>query len=441
VGFVKEEGGGITRVPLTFPSDFPRLTHYIFRYPAKFHPPVVRALLERYSRPGDTVFDPFCGSGTLLVEALKARRRAIGSDIDPLAIAVAQAKVTPLEAKARRKAIDHVLDLFALYERTPAAYDELMWRDFTDDEFNAEQIDCWHEIPDLPRIEHWFRRYVICDLANIRRALAEVDCRPDVRHFLHIVFGSIIRNASNADPVPVSGLEVTAHMRRLELEGRRINPFDLMRNALRRADQAITELVEKLPTASSTAKVFTADATRLPKSIGIVDAVITSPPYHNAVDYYRRHLLEMYWLGLVATTDDRLALLPRYIGRHRVPISHPLLQEWTSLGELTDHWAEAIGAKNPERGRDFRHYALSMRRTFHQLAPLLRRGAPAVFVVGHSTWDGNEIPTVDLFEELAGDTMSVSEVLSYPVKNRYMSYARHNGASIDQEYVVILRRR
>ena len=55
------------------------------------------------------------------------------------------------------------------------------------------------------------------------------------RLFFRLAFGSIIRAASNADPVPVSGLEVTSHMKRREEEGRRINPFDLFRRSVNRA--------------------------------------------------------------------------------------------------------------------------------------------------------------------------------------------------------------
>src|SRR5665213_918754 len=80
---------------LVVPSDkFPKLTHYLFRFPAKFHPPHVKSLLERYTEPNDLVFDPFCGSGTLLVEAAVAGRRSLGLDVDPLAVLISNAKVT-----------------------------------------------------------------------------------------------------------------------------------------------------------------------------------------------------------------------------------------------------------------------------------------------------------------------------------------------------------
>jgi len=49
--------------------------------------------IGRYTQPGQTVFDPFVGSGTTVVEAVYAGRRAIGSDIDPRWVALAARNV------------------------------------------------------------------------------------------------------------------------------------------------------------------------------------------------------------------------------------------------------------------------------------------------------------------------------------------------------------
>src|SRR5436305_11386516 len=85
------------------PDTSRRFTHYLFRYPAKFHPPVARALLERHTEPGDCVLDCFCGSGTLLVEAAISGRSAIGSDVDPVAAFVSRVKAKALNAKRLRR--------------------------------------------------------------------------------------------------------------------------------------------------------------------------------------------------------------------------------------------------------------------------------------------------------------------------------------------------
>lgn len=68
------------------------LTHNFYRYPARFSPTFVRAVIQAMSRPGDWVLDPFAGGGTTLVEALAAGRNVIGVDISQLATFVCQAK-------------------------------------------------------------------------------------------------------------------------------------------------------------------------------------------------------------------------------------------------------------------------------------------------------------------------------------------------------------
>src|ERR1017187_9066580 len=72
------------------------LSHGFYRYPARFSPQFVRAAIEAFTKPGDTVFDPFMGGGTTLVEASALGRRAIGTDINRLAVFVSQAKTTIL---------------------------------------------------------------------------------------------------------------------------------------------------------------------------------------------------------------------------------------------------------------------------------------------------------------------------------------------------------
>ena len=52
------------------------------RHPQRTRPALAATAIVRYSRPGQTVFDPFVGCGTTVVEAVHAGRRAIGVDID-----------------------------------------------------------------------------------------------------------------------------------------------------------------------------------------------------------------------------------------------------------------------------------------------------------------------------------------------------------------------
>ena len=69
--------------------------HPLHPYCARFPSEIVEAALERYTSPGDSVFDPFCGSGTTLVACLAHRRQVVGTDIDVLAGMLSAVKCVP----------------------------------------------------------------------------------------------------------------------------------------------------------------------------------------------------------------------------------------------------------------------------------------------------------------------------------------------------------
>lgn len=425
---------------LSVGTEFPHLTHYLFRYPAKFHPPVVHALLDRYTAPGSTILDPFVGSGTLLVEAVIAGRSAIGVDVDPVAVAVSNAKAGRYRPDVVRRSAETIREVLRPLVRSPEEYEKRKFEDLSDRQYAAQLRKVKNWVPAIPNLDHWFRRYVIVDLARIRQGIAEANIPVSHRPLLDVVFASIIRNASNADPVPVSGLEVTSYMKRRDAEGRLVNPFTLFDRALAKTIEMTSAFYRHArPGAAATATI--GDATMVSTVVDRpVDAVITSPPYHGAVDYYRRHQLEMFWLGQVNHQQDRLKLLERYIGRPKVPQSHYFVSSSTVSTALAKEWERKIRATDTERADAFRHYMVAMTLCFEELAHLLPAGAPAIFIVGHSAWNSTEIPTTDLFAEIAGEAFDLQELLSYPVKNRYMSYTRHNDASISREYVLVFRR-
>ena len=69
------------------------LTHGFHSYAGRMHPSIARGAIDALSKPGETVVDPFCGSGTVLVEAMAAGRAAIGVDASALAVAIARVRI------------------------------------------------------------------------------------------------------------------------------------------------------------------------------------------------------------------------------------------------------------------------------------------------------------------------------------------------------------
>jgi DNA modification methylase len=74
------------------------LTHRHYKYPARFSPTFAATALELFSKPGDLILDPYMGGGTTLVEAMVRGRRAVGCDLNSLAIFVSRAKTTTLSS-------------------------------------------------------------------------------------------------------------------------------------------------------------------------------------------------------------------------------------------------------------------------------------------------------------------------------------------------------
>jgi tRNA G10 N-methylase Trm11 len=74
------------------------LTHWIYPYKGKFHPQMIRALMNIIKiQNGETLFDPFVGSGTAVLEAQILGVNAIGLDISPLCVLISKVKTESFE--------------------------------------------------------------------------------------------------------------------------------------------------------------------------------------------------------------------------------------------------------------------------------------------------------------------------------------------------------
>jgi hypothetical protein len=402
-----------------FRQEFHRLTHYLFRYPAKFHPPVAAYLIESFSKRGDKILDPFCGSGTLLVEGAIAGRQLVGVDVDPVATFVARVKSTPLKSARSRNELRNFLEQFPGMSL-------------------ARRQEHW--TPDIPNIEHWFEPHVLRQISALRWEIKNFLRNAQAREIAECTFLSCIRGWSNADPVPFSGLEVTHYIKEKRKNGFFPDVRRQYATALAKTVASIDDYSRLVKSKSFVPIVLNSDAEGfLRRTRQVFDCLVTSPPYLTAVDYYRRHTLEMFWHAPKMDQAERLKLKRLYIGQYQVSSSMIDMAEAIDLDPRTERLALKIEDRNEQRGRAFRHYFSSMKEIFLAASYRVKKGGSIVVVIGNGRVGGDVIPTGKLLAQEFSPFATLTRVITYPIRNRYMTYERRNQASIAQEQILVFR--
>ena len=92
-------------------------SHGYHRYPAKFIPQLARRCILENSERGDLIVDPFCGCGTTIIESLIQGRKSMGIDINPVAILISKAKITPLEPNKLNETKEKIFHLIENYQK------------------------------------------------------------------------------------------------------------------------------------------------------------------------------------------------------------------------------------------------------------------------------------------------------------------------------------
>ena len=256
--------------------DFPqRIMHSpiegIHPYPAKFVAELPRALLDALPVPsGTAVLDPFCGSGTTLVECQRRGLLSVGIDLNPIACLITRVKTEPLPVGLKEVATTTV----KLARRVRKV-----------------------RVPQIPNLDHWFSGQVQNALAALSDALGMV----------HPVYRDALRLALSSIVVRVSNQESDTRYAAVEKDVAAEDVFTGFLRAAGRIRDVLHERVYPLvPATVFEADTLAFDPARLDKPIGMV---ITSPPYPNAYEYWLYHKYRMYWLGF-----DPIAVKEREIG-------------------------------------------------------------------------------------------------------------------------------
>lgn len=251
-------------------TDTMYLTHSLHPYPAKFPPQLPNSILTKFGKKGQTVLDPFCGSGTTLVEARLLGFNAIGVDVNGLSSLLSKVKATPLSDTE----IKSVKDFISVIEN-----EDFKWK------IKRPHI----EVKQIEGLDHWFQHNVAEELTHLLNLINKLS-DDNVKNFLKIVVSSIIVKVSNQESDT-----------RFAAKDKGIKDNFTFGQFISRATEYLERMTEFSHKVSKNGylKLLNADSRHLDMlNDESIDIIITSPPYANTYDYYLYHKFRKRWLDL-----------------------------------------------------------------------------------------------------------------------------------------------
>lgn len=345
------------------------LSHRFHSYPARFIPQIPKTFIELFTVKGDTVVDPFCGCGTTLTEAFLSGRNSIGNDFNPLACLITKVKTRLIDGD----------DIDTLYKRV------FELKRYIDS--NHRRLDYLKKLP-RRNISNLFNRDMINELCMIKEALDEIKEKEAVYELglvaLSATIWSIIENENGVDI------------------------FDNFYRKLKNMIETINEMRGLLKNEPKVT-VINGDARFLNIDSKVANLIVTSPPYVNALDYYRVHMYNMLWLGI-----DYEEFRKHEIGGH----SHFITNRFRLLTE----------------------YLADMLRSMIEMNRILKDDGVCVIVVGNSSIEYELIESYKHFLEFAPSLNFKPIKIIFRNIDTTRKYTGRDIGKIDDEYIIVMEK-
>lgn len=409
-----------------------RLTHLIHPYPAKLLPHIAHLFCnsEKVVPVGTAVLDPFCGSGTVALEATIAGRAALIADANPLALLLARVKTRPYDALVLDDTLDAVIRRARRLRKAPEV--------------------------SIVNATLWYSARVKKELELVLRAVREIEDLA-VREFFELSFSSAARRLSNADltisvPVRMSSraARTPAGQKKLEERMRWVQGASCLAEFERvcRANISRVAATNSQNPNRKSARVVGDDARTLSRDLAQlaqpehaeVSLVMTSPPYGSAQKYVRASSLSLNWLGLGAPSD--LARLESVsIGREHVHRSRDLNFE-NALPPDFNELIDALTNLNPRRARITEIYLQEFRLALREMTKVVSTGGRVAIVIGNNQVCGQSLRSDMFIKHVMEDAGMLLELeLVDTIKSRGLMTKRNKTASvISRESVLVFKK-
>ena len=428
--------------------------HGLHEYRGKFNPQMVRTVTNILGlKVGDRVWDPFCGSGTVLLEARHQGFDAVGVDLNPLAVAISNAKLSAIGACP--DSLKHAAHLLVKQVQNRA-----MWiAEGIPDEKTISEYLGKHWLERFPCSEYlvrWFSLPVLAQLLIILDSIDEI-VPPYLRDVFRIILSSIVRDVSWQDPsdlrvrrrkspaqnYPAAEAFVTALNSRVNAvlaAQRHLSPYQGWQSAFLGNSGELSSLKE-------TARTFLEEG---------VHCVLSSPPYATALPYIDTQRLSIALFGL-ATVQEIRKLDASLVGsreittRERRALEKSIENNEANVAE--EVWKLCKELKNAyDPSRDgfrrqntpavvYRYFA-GMTQAMAMAKKYLNKGGWLAFVLGSNrTSLGGVEFLIDTPALLAATGRQVGlQLIEMHKLDAYSRYDVHSRNSIREERLLIMQR-
>ncbi|MDE3269777.1 MAG: DNA methyltransferase [Pseudomonadota bacterium] len=394
-------------------ADTKEFTHCFHAYPAMMIPQIARELLRRYGQKGGWLLDPYCGTGTSLVEASLFGMHSVGCDINPLVRLIATSKLTPVSLNTIDGTV-HNLDaaMSRVKRKVPS-----------------------RAVPEVTNLNFWFADDVIARLAFLRSLINDIKDSAS-RNFAWVAFSETVREASYTR----KGEFKLYRMPPQSLENFSPDVFSIFSKKLNRNRQGLGHYLGARKKVNATVLEANSIQGSLPCPMASYDLVITSPPYGDSqttVAYGQYSRLSAEWIGLPhAKKIDRLAM-----GGGRTT-------QRPHSASLTPA-IEKIAAIDAKRAAQVADFYVDLEHSINSVAASLSPRATVCYVVGNRRVKGITLPTDEFVVSafaMHGFAHKHTIVRSIPnkrmpAKNSPSNIVGNTAATMHRENIVVCQRK
>ena len=341
-------------------SDIKEYTHCFHIYPAMMIPQIAREIIKRYhTKNMKILFDPYCGTGTSLVEGSLAGMSGIGTDLNPLAQLISRVKVTPVNINQIK---EYKKDLKSyILDKTQEPY----------------------SMPNITNIDYWFKPTQLQDLNIIKQFIDNIK-DVNIKSFFLVPFSETVREVS---------LTRNSEFKLYRMPKEKIEEWNpdtnkLYLEKLNRNIKGYIKYEKDSPNTNQSIYNFNTSY-GIPQELiqrNSVDMVITSPPYGDSkttVAYGQFSTLSNEWLGIekARQVDNNL------MGGKKV-------DKITKLNyEPLDNIIKEIHETKPQRAKEVVAFYQDYKNSIENVSKVVKLNGIVAYVVGNRRVNNKELPT------------------------------------------------